>query len=155
MNRAKLSKLVADKMTELEMTQEQFAEYFSKVADNTVTYGFVQSLANPRKTSIPEYKNMRGIAKMYGITLDELDTYLEDDDIVDIKEVSKGYKKMSETISVSPDDAQHAILSSFDSASAIKIGINLIQSSLAGIEDKLKKADQIANAFKTLGLAQD
>lgn len=151
MNRAKLSKLVSDKMTELGMTQEQFAEYFSKVADNQVTYGFVQSLANPRKTSIPEYQNMKGIARLYGVTLDELDAYLNDDDVIDIKEVSKSYRTLANTMSASPQEAEHAILSTFGPSDILKIGVSLINSGVGALDEQLQKADKIAQAFKALG----
>lgn len=150
MNRAKLSKLVSDKMSELDLTQEQFAEYFSKIANNKVTYGFVQSLANPRKTSIPEYQNMKGIAKMYGVTLDELDRYLEDDDVIDIREVSESYRNLSEEFSASPSEAQHAILKNFSPSECMRIGLSLIETSIDSIQSQLEKADKIAEALRVI-----
>lgn len=133
------------------MTQEQFAEYFSKVAENEVTYGFVQALANPRKTSIPEYQNMRGIARLYGVTLDELDEYLENDDIVDIKEVSSTYDRFKEQASVGAEAAIHAIESNFSGESRLKIAQRLIDSALNDIKHKLQAAEKISEMFKALG----
>lgn len=151
MNRAKLSKLVSEKMDELGMTQEQFAEYFSKVAGNEVTYGFVQALANPRKTSIPEYQNMRGIARLYGVTMDELDEYLENDEIVDIKEVSSTYDRFKDQVSVDADTAIHAIESTFNGESRLRIAQKLIDSALNDIKNKLDAAEKISEMFKALG----
>jgi transcriptional regulator with XRE-family HTH domain len=154
MNRAKLSKLVSEKMEELGMTQDQFAEYFSKVAGNTVTYGFVQSLANPRKTSIPEYQNMRGIARLYGVTMDELDEYLENDEIVDIKEVNSIYDRFKKKIEVDPEAACHALESSFGGEALLRISQRLIDAALKDIKDKMETAEKVSAMFKTLGLSQ-
>jgi transcriptional regulator with XRE-family HTH domain len=154
MNRAKLSKLVSEKMEELGMTQDQFAEYFSKVAGNEVTYGFVQSLANPRKTSIPEYQNMRGIARMCGITLDELDEYLENDDIVDIKEVSGRYASFKSEVEMGIDSACHAISTSFGGEQILRISQKLIDAALDDIKGKIETAEKISEMFKALGLSQ-
>jgi transcriptional regulator with XRE-family HTH domain len=152
MNRAKLSKLVSDKMTELGMTQEQFAEYFSKIAGNQVTYGFVQSLANPRKSSIPEYQNMKGIAKMCGVTLDELDFYLENDDIIDIQEVSKSYKRIAEDVAASIKEAEYAIVNNFSPKEVLRIGLSLVESGVESIDEQIQKAEKITQAFKALNV---
>lgn len=154
MNRAKLSKLIAEKMEELEMTQEQFASHFSKIAGNEVSYGFVQALANPRKSSIPEYVNMRGIARLYGVTLDELDAYLEDDDIIDIKEISNTYQKFKNDISNDPETAVHALESVFDSESLLRISQKLIEVAIQGLKEKIEAAEKFSAMFKSLGLSQ-
>jgi hypothetical protein len=89
MDRNKLSKLIADKQSELGKNQAEFAKYFSQIANNPISYGWVQAMTNPKKESIPEWINMKGIAKLWNLSLDELDTYLEDDSITDVSEVSK------------------------------------------------------------------
>jgi hypothetical protein len=155
MNRAKLSKLVTDKIEELGMTQDQFAEYFSNIAKNPVTYGFVQSLSNPKKTSIPEYQNMRGIARMYNITLDELDFYLENDEIIDIKEIASAYKEFRKNTPLDLDSARHAIKKSFSPNELMKLGMSLIQDGMESMQAKIEQANKITEAFKHISLSQN
>lgn len=154
MNRAKLSKLIADKMNALNMTQEQFADYFSEISGNKVTYGFVQALLNPKKTSIPEYQNIRGIAKMYNVSLAELDLYLTDESIIDIKDISKHYKDMQATIKADPDDATDILLQNFEGKTLTEIGLRLVKEGLSQINGQLDRVEKLTEALKHMGLSQ-
>jgi aspartate/tyrosine/aromatic aminotransferase len=86
LNRQKLIKLFVDKQDELGMTQDQLAKWFSDLGGNTVSHGFIQTMTSPKKTSTPEWDNMKTIAKMWNVTLDELNYYFENDEIKDVKE---------------------------------------------------------------------
>ena len=97
MDREKLSRLTIDKRESRGETQKEFAKYVSKLAGKTLSYGFIQGLEKGQK-SVPEWGNMKAIAKMWDVSLSELDLYLEDDSITDIRQVSSAYKKLSQTI---------------------------------------------------------
>lgn len=154
MDRSKLSRLITEKMLELGMTQEQFAKYFSEVAKNPVTYGFVQSLTNPKKTSIPEYQNMVGIARMYNVTIDELHEYLTNPDIEDIKDVSSNLVNARKKINLDPQEAKTLLEEVFPPRTLMELGISLAKTGLSGVEQELERVEKLTTMFREMGLSQ-
>lgn len=146
MNRKKLSRLVVDKQQELEMTQEQFAEWFSEIASNKVSYGFIQALSDTRKTSIPEWVNMKGIAKMWNLTLDELDLYLENDEITDVKEISSVYQELAGK-TIDEKMIFDVITTSLPIKAWIAISTKLIEKAFSSVESKLQQASALLDLF--------
>jgi len=148
MNRQKLSQLIIDKRKNRGETQVQFAEYFSDLAGEELSYGFIQGLENKDKTSVPEWGNMKAIAKMYNVTLGELDLYLEDDSITDIKDITSSYQSLSQNIS--PDLLIQIIKDKMPIDEWGKIGLTLIQDAFAGTKEKIEKADSIMELFQKI-----
>jgi hypothetical protein len=102
MDRDKLSRLIKAKQEELQMNQVEFAQHFSSLVKKPVSYGWVQSVTNPKKDSVPDWENMVGIAKLWKVGLDELHEYLENPSVESIYDVSTLYKKAtSQTMDVS------------------------------------------------------
>jgi len=148
MNRQKLSKLISDKRSARNETQKQFAEYFGQLAGNKVTYGFIQALENTELESVPEWQNMRAIAKMYDVNLAELDLYLEDDSIVDIKNITSSYQNLSQNIS--PDLLIQIIKDKLPIDDWVNISLMLIKDAFAGSKEKVQKADSIMQLFQKI-----
>jgi len=148
MNRKKLSQLISDKRQSLGMTQRQFAEYFSQLAENKVTYGFIQSLENTDLESVPEWGNMKAIAKMYNVNLAELDLYLENDSIVDIKDVTSAYQALSQDIN--SDLLIQIVKDKLPVDKWGKIGLTLIQDAFTATQEKIEKADIIMELFQKI-----
>ena len=150
MDKNKLAKLVKIKQTELDMTQVQFAEYFSAryLPDSrVVSYGWVQAVTNPnpKKDSIPDWENMVGIAKMWNVTLDELWQYLENPEIESIYDVSKFYKDMTDK-QIDTGMAWKLIepMTSEDKASLVQLLINDMTEKLS----RLKRLEETLSRLK-------
>lgn len=153
MNKQKLSMLILNKRQELKMTQQKFAEYFSEITGNKVTYGFIQALENPTKTSTPEWINMKGIAKIYGVGLDELDAYLTNDEITDISEANEAFQRLKEDMNRDPRVVIDAVdeLSINEKAEILKRITDEICKKLAQMDE----AQKLLSAFKSLNLSQN
>ena len=146
MNLKKLSKLMIDKRTSRGETQVEFAEYFSELAGKTVSYGFIQSLEKGQK-SVPEWGNLKAIAKMWDVSLSELDLYLEDDSIIDIRQVSSAYKEISQTITA--DSALSIVKEKLTPDEQIQLAITLVQNYFDSAKEKISKADRIMELRNT------
>ena len=140
MDLKKLSRLIIDKRASRGETQREFAEYFSELAGKTVSYGFIQSLEKGQK-SVPEWGNLKAIAKMWDVSLSELDLYLEDDLITDIRQVSSAYKEISQTITA--DSALSIVKDNLTTDEQIQLAITLIQNCFDSVKEKISKADRI------------
>ena len=86
--------------------------------------------------------------------MDELDEYLENDEIVDIKEVNSIYDRFKKKIEVDPEAACHALESSFGGEALLRISQRLIDAALNDIKDKMETAEKVSAMFQTLGLSQ-
>jgi transcriptional regulator with XRE-family HTH domain len=148
MNRQKLTQLIIDKRNSRGETQKQFAEYFSELAGEKLSYGFIQGLENKDLNSIPEWGNMKAIAKMYNVNLAELDLYLEDDSITDIKDITSAYQTLSQNIT--PDLLIQITKDKMPIDEWGKIGLTLIQDAFNGIKEKIEKADSIMQLFQKI-----
>ena len=140
MDLKKLSRLIIDKRASRGETQREFAEYFSELAGKTVSYGFIQSLEKGQK-SVPEWGNLKAIAKMWDVSLSELDLYLEDDLITDIRQVSSAYKEISQTITA--DSSLSIVKDNLTTDEQIQLAITLIQNCFDSVKEKISKADRI------------
>lgn len=145
--------LILNKRQELKMTQVQFADYFSNLTGNTVTYGFIQALENAQKASIPEWINMKGIATLYGLTLDELDLYLTDDTINDLSEVSEATKKMNKELENDPQ-VIFGVIKKMDIKDKVEI-LKAVTDEICKKLAELEGMEGILSQLKGLGLSQN
>ena len=148
MNRIKLSQLILEKRTMRGETQVEFAEYFSDLAGEKLSYGFIQGLENTKSKSVPEWNNMKAIAKMYDVSLAELDLYLEDDSISNIKDVTSIYQALSQDIT--PDLLIQIAKDKMPVDEWGKIGLTLIRDAFAATQEKVEKADSIMELFQKI-----
>ena len=149
MNKRKLAKLFLDKQTELGMTQEAFAKWFTALGGNQVSHGFIQTMTSLRKTSTPEWSNMKTIAKMWGVTLDELNLYLENDDIETIFEASQAYKKLGE-LPVTKQMIEDLTLKHLSSDEVLELGLKLLNDGIGKMKDQIQWAKDMAKMLKQI-----
>ena len=147
-NRQKLIKLFTDKQDELGMTQEQLAKWFSELGGNTVSHGFIQTMTSPKKTSTPEWDNMKTIAKMWNVTLDELNFYLENDEITDIKNANALYKEtVEQTLDLSM--VEDIAIKYLGDSDLLTLGLKLVQIGTGKMREQVEWAKKVANILKT------
>ncbi|MEB3192988.1 MAG: hypothetical protein VKL42_21810 [Snowella sp.] len=147
-NRQKLMKLFLDKQTELDMTQEQFAEWFSNLGGKKVSHGFIQTMTSHKKTSTPEWDNMKTIAKMWNVTLDELNFYLENDEITDIKNANALYKEtVEQTLDLSM--VEDIAIKYLGESDLLTLGLKLVQVGTGKMREQVEWAKKVANIIKT------
>ena len=153
LNRQKLIKLFTDKQDELGMTQEQLAKWFSELGGNTVSHGFIQTMTSPKKTSTPEWDNMKTIAKMWNVTLDELNYYFENDEIKDIKEASRAYQQVvSQTLDKSMIES--IVIKHLEPEDIAPLAIKLMSISVDKMKERVEWAKSIAEMFKKISPSQ-
>ena len=150
MDRKKLSKLFADKQMELGMTQKQFAEWFSKLGGNEVSDGFIGSMIHPKKTSVPEWGNMQTIAKMWNVSLDELNLYLENDEVESILDASKLYSEVSKNQTLDKTMIEELAIKSLEPNDLIQLAISLINVGSEKIQEQIEWAKTVAELFKKI-----
>jgi transcriptional regulator with XRE-family HTH domain len=148
MDKRKLSDLIIRKRNELGMTQVQFAEYFSNSTGTKVTYGFIQALENPNKASTPEWSNMKGIAEIYGLSLDELDLYLSDDSIISLDDVSDALKSNKDKLEKNPDTITKVILG-LDLDTKIQIAKQILDDIKDAVQE-ISKAKKLIDSLRNI-----
>jgi hypothetical protein len=153
LNRQKLIKLFVDKQDELGMTQDQLAKWFSDLGGNTVSHGVIQTMTSPKKTSTPEWDNMKTIAKMWNVTLDELNYYFENDEIKDVKEASKAYQQaVSQTLDKGMIES--IVIKHLEPEDIAPLAIKLITISVDKMKEQLQLSKKMTEILKQMGLSQ-
>jgi transcriptional regulator with XRE-family HTH domain len=145
MDLKKLSELITEKRASRRETQREFAEYFSELAGRTVSYGFIQSLEKGKK-SVPEWGNLKVIAKMWDVSLSELDLYLENDSITDIREVNSAYKKLNQTITA--DSALSIVKDNLTTDERFQLAMTLIEDCFDSAKEKIMIAQAESDHLK-------
>jgi transcriptional regulator with XRE-family HTH domain len=143
-DRNKLSQLVSDLREQLGMTQDQFALYYTETTGLSCTYGFVQSLENKSKNSVPSYPNMRGLAEILEVSIGELDTYLHNPEIEKLSDACKR-PEYFETLLKGQKYVLSILKEKYSAEERLSIAQALLSESIAEIQERLSKFKEKAN----------
>jgi hypothetical protein len=88
---------------------------------------------------------MKGIAKLWNLSLDELDTYLEDDSITDVSEVSKVLRDKKEFLKLNSTMSWELIKDL-----PIEEQVALFKKILENLIKELEKANELKNLLSSV-----
>lgn len=103
LRRRRLAGLISEKRRELGMTQDVFGEWIGRKIGATFSFAAIQRWENLNDTSMPRSENLRAIALAFGLTIDELNAYLDDPTMKSIDQASKSLARQKKEIEKSPE----------------------------------------------------
>ncbi len=148
MNKHKLANLIKDKRLQMGLTQEGFAQWFSQQTGVTISYGGIQNWESVSKRTVPEWESMKAIASVFNVSLNELDIYLENDEIKDLNEISSYIADNKDQIKQNPEMVLNLISESLNTEEKLLIFDGLYRDLVHNIKE-LSNLRDLLSQLKT------